>query len=198
MYEPDLWPIDVPVAERGGPRFAPLVAATRLVQDQVAGARAPQEVLAQATAALASVAQLLESYQGGPLEAVAGTRFDLPGRGHPFLPPFVADEWTDERACGTVTLSRHHDSGGGTAHGGALPLLFVEVLGRLANSRRPNARTAYLHTNFRAVTPIGPELRLEAVVERIEGRKRFVTGRLSHGEQLIADADALFVEPRTA
>jgi hypothetical protein len=196
MNQPDLWPNPIPVAERGGPHFADLMAATRLVQDRVSGTNAPSPVIAEAAAALSSVAALLASFQAGPLEGVAGTRMDLPGRGHPFLLPLVVETWSGEHMTGRVTFTRMYDSGGGAAHGGALPLLFVEVLGRLSNTGRPIARTAYAHTNFRQVTPIGRVLRLEGSVDKIDGRKRFVSGRLYDGELLVADTDALFVEPR--
>jgi hypothetical protein len=198
VFQPDPWPNDVPVPERGGPHFAALVDAIRTVQDAVSGAaRLPDHIATEATAALAGVRDLLTPFQGGPLEGVAGTRLDLPGRGHPFLLPFVVEAWSDDRAAGRVTFTRLHDSGAGASHGGAPPLLFVEVLGRLSNTNRPVARTAYVTTNFRQVTPIGRELRLDASVDRIEGRKRYVSGRLRDGDVLIADAEALFVVPRS-
>jgi hypothetical protein len=76
-----------------------------------------------------------------------------------------------------------------------LPLLFDEVLGRLANSvGRTVARTAYLKVNFRKITPIGVTLHVDATVDRIEGRKRWVSARLLNGGTLIADAEWLFVE----
>jgi len=197
VLEPDIWPNEVPVAERGGPHFAALIGALRMAQDAVAGvAAAPEGVVAEAATALAGIAERLAPFEGGALEGVAGTRTDLPGRGHPFLLPFVADEWSADRAVGRVTFTRLYDSGGGASHGGAPPLLFVEVLGRLSNTNRPIARTAYVTTNFRAVTPIGRELRLEATVDRIEGRKRSVSGRLYDGPTLLADAEALFVVPK--
>lgn len=197
MFEPDLWPTDVPVAERGGPHFAALIEAMRRAQDAVAGVgQVPDEIAVEAAAALAAVADQLAPYEAAAYEGVAGIRLDLPGRGHPFLLPFVADNWSDDRVDGRVTFTRLYDSGAGASHGGAPPLLFVEVLGRLSNTNRPIARTAYVTTNFRQVLPIGQELHLDATVDRIEGRKRFVSGRLYDGEMLVADAEALFVIPR--
>jgi acyl-coenzyme A thioesterase PaaI-like protein len=58
------------------------------------------------------------------------------------------------------------------------------------------ARTAYLTVNFRQVVPVGVSMRFEASVDRVDGRKRFVTGRLYDGETLLADGEALFVELR--
>ena len=75
-----------------------------------------------------------------------------------------------------------------------MPLLFDDVLGRLSNSSGgPPARTAYLHVNFRRITPIGPELQVEATFDREEGRKRYLSGRLTKDGVLLADAEGLFV-----
>jgi acyl-coenzyme A thioesterase PaaI-like protein len=106
------------------------------------------------------------------------------------------DEWDDEHVSARVALSRFYLGAGGAAHGGVLGLVFDELMGRLANTSRSRSRTAYLHVNFRAITPIGPELRVSARVDRIEGRKRFLTGTIHYGDALTADADGLFVELR--
>ena len=58
---------------------------------------------------------------------------------------------------------------------------------------RPRARTAHLEVNYRKITPIGPELTVEASVDGEEGRKRYASGRLLHGEELLADASGIFV-----
>jgi hypothetical protein len=79
-----------------------------------------------------------------------------------------------------------------------VPLLFDEVLGRLANSGdRPIARTAYLTVNYRYITRVGIDHQLEAEVQRIAGRKRWVTGRLKDpAGTTVADAEGLFVQLR--
>jgi len=75
--------------------------------------------------------------------------------------------------------------------------VFDDLLGRLANAGgRRTSRTAYLTVNYRSITPIGRELRLEGRVDRQEGRKRFLTGRLFDGDTLCADAEGLFIELR--
>jgi acyl-CoA thioesterase FadM len=57
----------------------------------------------------------------------------------------------------------------------------------------PRQRTAYLHINYRQVVPIEKKLQIDAAVDRVEGRKIFVAGRLSDGDTVLADAEALFV-----
>jgi len=57
----------------------------------------------------------------------------------------------------------------------------------------PRQRTAYLHVNYRQIVPIDKELQVDARVDRVEGRKIFVSGRLSDGDSVLTDAEALFV-----
>lgn len=188
------WPQPKPGVLAGGETFGAYVDAVRTVLDLVAGTDPPADVQQQAIAHLEAVADLLRPWAAEEADAPAGKRPDLPGRGHPLLVPHVIDEETADRIAGRVRFTRHFLGGNGAAHGGTLPLLFDEVLGRLANSgERPVARTAYLHTNYRRITPIGPELTFVAQVEREEGRKRYVSGVLRHGDDVVADAEGLFV-----
>ena len=74
-------------------------------------------------------------------------------------------------------------------------MLFDTVLGLTASvltgGRRQ--RTAYLKINYRHIVPIEKELQFDAGIDRVDGRKIFVSGRLTDGDTLLAEADALFV-----
>jgi acyl-coenzyme A thioesterase PaaI-like protein len=107
----------------------------------------------------------------------------------------VIDEWTDTHVRAHVTFSRFHLGGNGAASGGAHAVLFNEILGRLsAGGGRPLSRTAYIHVDYRNVTPTSRRLELDATLDRVDGRKRFVSGRLRDGATTVADAEGLFVE----
>ena len=94
-----------------------------------------------------------------------------------------------------VTFGDYFLGGNAAAHGGAVSLMFDELLGMSANAGPGGvARTAYLHINYRAITPMNRPLTVTATVYAIEGRKRFVRGELKDGERLCADADGLFLE----
>jgi acyl-coenzyme A thioesterase PaaI-like protein len=124
----------------------------------------------------------------------AGRRLELPGRGQVFAPPFVATSWDNNFIRGTVTFSRFHVGGNHAAHGGAISLVFDDILGRLAAvGGRSVARTAYLNVSFRNIAPENTELILEGEFYREEGRKRFIKGRILNGETICAECDALFV-----
>jgi hypothetical protein len=58
---------------------------------------------------------------------------------------------------------------------------------------RPIARTASLRVEYRHVTPIGLELDIAAQFDFEEGRKRWLSGRLTDGHTLCAEATGLFV-----
>ena len=130
----------------------------------------------------------LQQWAVGEYSAPIGTGLDLPGRGHPLLLPFVVDEWGASAVRGRVVFSRFHLGGNGAAHGGTLPLLFDEVMGRLnSGGDRTVGRTAYIHVN-QAHHVIERELHLEATLDRVDGRKRFITGRLRDSDRVVADA----------
>jgi acyl-coenzyme A thioesterase PaaI-like protein len=182
----------------GGPTFGPLLDAFRLLQDAFSAALLPPDEAVALTRDIHDLTERLAACRMPERHAPSGTRIDLPGRGNPLLIPLQIDEWTDDAVRGRVTFTRFHLGGNGAAHGGTLPLLFDEVLGRLSNTGdRPIARTAYLHVNYRAITRIGVEHTLEADIVRIEGRKRWVRGVLRDpAGVVVSDAEGLFVALR--
>jgi acyl-coenzyme A thioesterase PaaI-like protein len=178
------------------PRFDRLVAAVREVNDSVVGAVAPPEVLDDVSRLLEQAAARLSPHRmrtDGPpswddLLRTARTRI---------LGPPLSDVTGDrDHLHATVTFGQFYIGGNGAVHGGAIPLLFDDVLGRLSITDRPICRTAHLEVDFRRVTPVGRPLRVEARFEREEGRKRFLYGALLDGEVLCAEAHGLFIELR--
>jgi acyl-coenzyme A thioesterase PaaI-like protein len=185
-----------PVAPRGGAEFAALHAAQRLLQDRLSGAAVPQQLAAELTAQLLDVCERLAPHQMPEPDRIDGWRPDLPGRGHPLLPPYFIDDETDTLITGHVTFTRFYLGGNGAAHGGAHPLLFDDVFGRVMNHQQPGvARTAYLKVNYRRITPLDVQLRFDASCDRVEGRKRWGTARLYDPDgTVVSDAEALFLE----
>jgi acyl-coenzyme A thioesterase PaaI-like protein len=112
------------------------------------------------------------------------------------LPPYFIDEETESTLSGRVTFTRFYLGGNGAAHGGAHPLLFDDVLGRVMNHHQPSiARTAFLKVNYRRVTPLDVELSFEATRDRVDGRKRWGSARLFDSSgALLSDAEGLFLQ----
>jgi acyl-coenzyme A thioesterase PaaI-like protein len=178
-----------------GPEYARMIEALRGFLDSVAGAKPDIATIERLTGDLRRWTAELASAQVPEREQLFGRRRDLPGRGQTMIPAFVVAESGDDAIRGSVTFGRYFLGGNGAAHGGAITLLFDDVLGRVANAggRRP-ARTAYLNVDYRAVTPLHTELTVIGAFVREEGRKRFVRGELWLGETLCAEAEALFIE----
>jgi acyl-coenzyme A thioesterase PaaI-like protein len=109
-------------------------------------------------------------------------------------PAFLVREADRFSVRGTVRFGRYFLGGNGAVHGGAIPLLFDEVLGRLSGSAgRGLARTAYLRTDYRSITPVGVELDVHGWFVSEEGRKRVLRAELRDGDVLCAEAEGLFI-----
>ncbi|MCW2530264.1 MAG: hypothetical protein JWM76_5124 [Pseudonocardiales bacterium] len=181
----------------GGAPYGHLLDSVRRLQVGVAAASGiPADVLESLTADLDAAVAQLEKYEGPESEQWSGRRRDLPARGSVLLPPYVVDFEDETESRGRVTFTRYYLGGGSAAHGGTQPLLFDDLLGAQVNRARAGAgvRTAYLKVDYRKITPLDVELRFEVKVDRIEGRKTFVTGRLLDDEgNVLCDAEALFL-----
>jgi acyl-coenzyme A thioesterase PaaI-like protein len=79
----------------------------------------------------------------------------------------------------TGHFTRFHVGGNHAVHGGVLPLLFDHMFGMISHAaNRPISRTAFLHVDYRNVTPIDVPLLVRGRVTGIEGRKAFVSAEL--------------------
>jgi hypothetical protein len=187
---------DLAPPPRGGTAYADLHAAQRELQDRLAGAALPPDLTQDITERLARINAILAGHQVAEADRLDGWRPDLPGRGHALLPPYVIDGESGSSLWGRVTFTRFYLGGNGAAHGGSQPLLFDDLLGRVVNFGQPGvARTALLKVNYRRITPIGVELRVEASLDSVDGRKRWGTARLfDASDALLSDAEGLFLQ----
>jgi acyl-coenzyme A thioesterase PaaI-like protein len=180
--------------QRGGAAYGAMIAAQRRLQDHLAGAVLPHELVTEITARLDELTALLEPHQADEPERWDGWRPDIPGRAMPVLPPYVIEERGEGQLRGRVTFPRFYLGGNGAAHGGALPLLFDDIMGHIAGIAGGICRTAYLTVNYRRITPIGVELSFDCRLDSIEDRKRYVSARLYNpAGEVVADCDGLFL-----
>lgn len=180
---------------RGGPDYGRFVEAVRTLQDHTRAADAPDDVITKAADMIESVCDLLAPFEADEWTTPSGRRMDLPNRGNIMQVPADLQTVGDEVE-GVVRFRRFHLGRNGAVHGGALALMWDSVLGFAAFrlTRSLKQRTAYLHVNYRKIAPIGKDLQVDARIDRTEGRKIFVTGRLLDGEAVLCDAEALFVK----
>jgi acyl-coenzyme A thioesterase PaaI-like protein len=183
---------------KGGPDYGRFVEAVRSVQDHARAVDAPDEVITKAAGLLEDVTALLSPYWADEWSSPSGRRMDLPNRGNILQIPVLFRTTGEGRIGGTVRFRRFHLGRNGAAHGGAIAMLFDSLLGYTAAklTGSPYQRTAFLHVNYRHIAPVEKELRVDAGIERIDGRKIFVEGSITDGDVLLADAEALFVRLR--
>ena len=180
---------------RGGPDYGRFVEAVRTLQDLTRGADAPDDVVTEAAELVEAANRLLAPFEADEWHSPSGRRFDLPNRGSILSIPVDVTVTEDGRIRGTTSFRRFHLGRNGAVHGGSLAHLFDSLLGftafKLSESKKQ--RTAYLHVNYRQIVPIDKTLRVDAGIDRIEGRKIFVDGRLLDGDAVLCEAEALFV-----
>lgn len=192
----DPWGLEIPADDEDARGYAELVVSVRRLLAAVAACAAAGEDSREMARALDDVSARAEAQGAGERRQLHG-RIPMAGAGSIILPPFGAIAHDDSSVTGTVVFDRHFSGANWAAHGGTIPLLFDDVMGRLVGPLAPSgARTAYLRTEYHAITPIGVDVAVHCEVERVEGRKIFVRGELSHGETCTASAEALFVVVR--
>lgn len=180
---------------KGGPDYGRFIDAVRKLQDHARAADAPDDVITEAADLLEKVSALLSPFDTDEWQSPSGRRLDLPVRGNILTIPMSTHKTQDGRIEGWARFARFHLGRNGAVHGGALGLLFDTLLGLTASvlTGSPRQRTAYLTINYRNIVPIEKTLQIDAGVDRVDGRKIFVSGRLSDGDTLLTEADALFV-----
>jgi len=179
-------------------QFIRLTDAIRLVQDRVAASRPSVEIAARAADWLEKVACKLADFEVGEPEQVAARLLDEPGRGQTLVPPFHVDTWDESQVCGRVRFTRFHLGSNGAAHGGAISLLFDDLLGQLANAPgRPRARTAYIRVDYRQITPLDRDVSVAARTTSRQGRKLMIIGEICDGRTVLAVAEGLFIQLRS-
>ena len=156
---------------------------------------APDEVISEAADLLEKVSDLLAPFDADEWQSPSGRRMDLPSRGNILPVPMKVRKTDNGRIRGWARFARFHLGRNGAVHGGALGLLFDSVLGMTSAvlTGGPYQRTAYLHIDYRHIVPIEKQLQVDAGVDRVDGRKIFVSGRLYDGDILLTEAQGLFV-----
>jgi acyl-coenzyme A thioesterase PaaI-like protein len=181
-----------------------LADATRLVVERLVASTAPVELLTGAAERMESFADLLGGYPHGRTykgyaEAANAPRpqefFDhspLSGMANPLAPPMRL-EVVDDVVRGRVRFGAAYEGPPGCVHGGFVAAAFDEILGMANSLSGEPGMTGTLSVKYRKPTPLRVELRFEATLDRVDGRKRWCSARLHAGEVLCAEAEGLFI-----
>jgi acyl-coenzyme A thioesterase PaaI-like protein len=178
-----------------GPGFGRFVAAMRRLQDLAVSADPADDLWDAAADRVSELVELLGPFEADEGTAPAGRTPDLPGMGSLLLPPWMLTRYAPDGVEMAGHFTRFHVGGNHAVHGGVLPLLFDNLFGMISHAAgRPISRTAFLHVDFRKVTPIDVPLAIRGRVTSVEGRKAFVSAELVDNEgALLAEGNGLMV-----
>lgn len=178
-----------------GPGFARFVTTMRRLQDLAVSTDPDDDTWDDAADRAEALVGLLEKFPASQAVAPAGRAPSLPGMGSLLLPPWRITRFEPDGVSMQGRFSRFHVGGNSAVHGGVLPLLFDWMFGMVVHAaNRPISRTAFLHVDYRNVTPIDTPLLVHGRIERAEGRKAFITAELTDTDDtLLAEAQGLMV-----
>jgi acyl-coenzyme A thioesterase PaaI-like protein len=177
------------------PGFIRFVAAMRKLQDLAVGAAPGEDVWDDAATRAEQLVDLLDPFEAPEGVAPAGRVPSMPGMGSLLVPPWMVTEFSAAGVAMKGDFSRYHLGGNHAVHGGVLPLLFDQLFGLIVHAAgRPISRTAFLHVDYRKVTPLNAPLAVRGRVDSTQGRKAFLSAELTDGDgALLAEAHALMV-----
>ncbi len=185
-----------------------LADAMRLVIERLVPSNAPEDELRRAADQLERYAEHLKSHprllhpRGYAETANAGdvgAFFDqspLIGLANPLAPPVAIRASGERSAEARVTFGSAYEGPPGSVHGGFIAAAFDEVLGFVQSLGGNPGFTGTLTIRYRKPSPLHTELRFEADLVRVEGRKTFAEGRVYAGEMLCAEAEGIFIAAR--
>jgi acyl-coenzyme A thioesterase PaaI-like protein len=178
-----------------GRGFGRFVASMRRLQDLAVSADPDDGVWDDAADRAAALVELLGPFEADEGKAPAGRTPDLPGMGSLLLPPWTLTRYAPDGVEMTGYFTRFHVGGNHAVHGGVLPLLFDHMFGMISHAAgRPISRTAFLHVDYRKITPIDTPLVVRGRVSSAEGRKAFVSAELVDGDDaVLAEGNGLMV-----
>jgi acyl-coenzyme A thioesterase PaaI-like protein len=194
---------ELPVDGRRG-QARRLARATRHMITRLTATALPAEVLALAAEKMAEVSAVLAGpHPARGYEDMAGDSGVVPGPGffdwspqcglaNPLAPPMHVDVEAD-RIVGRAFFGAAYEGPPGCVHGGCIAGAFDEVLGLAQSLSGQAGLTGTLTVRYRRPTPLNTEVRFEAWVDEVKGRKVLTAARLWAGEQVTAEATGLFV-----
>jgi acyl-coenzyme A thioesterase PaaI-like protein len=178
--------------------------AMRLVIERLVATKAPAEELERAATALEAIAASLDGYPRGHLfEGFAETanagdphaHFDhspIIGKANPLAPPLELSV-VEGQVVGRAVFGSAYEGPPGAIHGGYVAAAFDELLGMAQSLGGNPGMTGTLTVRYRRPHPLHTEIRFEAELVRIEGRKIFTVGRSFADRELRAEAEGIFI-----
>lgn len=169
------------------------VAAMRRLQDLTVSTDSPN--WAAAAEHVERACALLDGHPAPQGVAPGGRATELPGLGHPLLPPWLVTESGPDGVTMDGHFSRAHVGGNNAVHGGMIPLFYDWLFGMVVSTAGcPPTRTAFLHVDYRNITPIDEPLTARGRIASVDGRKFFVAASMTAADgTLLSEANGLMV-----
>ncbi len=178
------------------PGLERFVTAVRRLQDLTVSTRPDAELWTETAEQLEALCARLEEHPSPEGVAPVGRIIDLPGLGSPLMPPWSVEESSPDGVVMRGHFTRFHVGGNMAVHGGVLPLVFDWHFGMIVSAaERSSSRTAYLHVDYRKVTPINRPLVVRGRIESVDGRKAFVTAEMTDEDgTVLNEANGLMIQ----
>jgi acyl-coenzyme A thioesterase PaaI-like protein len=182
-----------------------LAFAMRLVIERLVTSNAPEDELRRAADGLERYAEQLRNHpklryvHGFGESATAGdvgAFFDqspMIGLANPLAPPIRLSQTGPKTALGLVTFGSAYEGPPGSVHGGFVAAAFDEVLGYVQSLGERPGMTGTLTVRYRSPTPLHTELRFEAELVGMEGRKIFTKAHVVGEGRVCAEAEGIFI-----
>jgi len=190
------------------------VAGVRQLVSHLRKTTAPRELLQGIEQEIAALNQRLApyDYEGPYMQRSLVMRdgdyirdTDIPAEFFPYSPvigplnaiaPPVAFDFDGEEVHAEHVFDAAYNGPPTAVHGGIIALVFDELLGSLGALRDIGGFTGTLSIRYCSLTPIGKTIRMRSWIDRREGRKTFIMGSMQHDDQLCAEAEGIFIQPK--
>lgn len=202
---PDRRIFGLPVVEQAQipPELRSLVARVHDLIDAVANTEVDGDTLAEAAATVEAITGELNvarrqigtmvqrDLQSGDHEYGTITNI-VAGDTNPAAPPLVLER-TPRGLRGEVTLNTVYQGPPGLVHGGWIAALLDQAVGSASVIETAPGLTARLEVEYHRPTPLFTPLEITSWVERVEGRKVFVSGQIRAHGKVTATANGIMV-----
>jgi acyl-coenzyme A thioesterase PaaI-like protein len=186
---------EIKPADHAPPDLGRFVAAIRRLQDLTVSTNPHWSMWAAAAQHVENACALLDGHQVPEGVAPAGRAIELPGLGHPLMPPWNVTESGPDGVTMHGHFTRSHVGGNNAVHGGMIPLFYDWLFGMVVSTANtPPTRTGYLHVDYRSITPIEEPLTARGRITDIDGRKIFISATMTAADgTLLTEASGLMV-----
>ena len=187
---PPIEPIDAP------PEMARFMTAMRRLQDITVSTAPDGDLWTEGARRIEELCERLEVHRAPQGVAPAGRAPHLPGLGHPLVPPWTLADYGPDGVTMHGHFSRFHVGGNNAVHGGVIPLFYDWHFGMVVSAAgRPDSRTAYLHVDYRKITPTDEPLVSRAWIDSVDGRKMVVRATMTDSDgNVLSEASGLMIK----